>query len=82
MLIEQEEISQTVKHLIDGIRRLGNEGAHGEHIDLQQRIRNSEAKELLKLVQYVVGRLYVSSEKSPTNAERLKALTGRVIAEK
>ncbi len=82
ILMEQEKISPSIMGIFDGVRLLGNEGTHGEHSNLQQRIQNSDAEKLIELVQYLLERIYVSRERARIADENLRDLRERVIPEK
>lgn len=78
-LVEQKVLDPSLNQIIDGIRELGNESAHGEHYSLRRRLQLSDADALLELVQYVVDRLYVGPERERVAKEKLHLLNEKVL---
>jgi Domain of unknown function (DUF4145) len=58
-LSNQENFSEDLQSVIEGIRELGNEGAHSDHLGFSNRTTTYDAERLLRLVEYAIEKLYI-----------------------
>ena len=78
-LFEQEKMSKDLKDIIQGIRELGNEGAHSDHLTFTKQVNVEDAGNLLMLVNYVIERLYVDKYQQKTAEEALRRLKDKIL---
>jgi len=78
-LFEQEKISEDLVDIIQGIRDLGNEGAHSDHLTFAKQVKVEDADSLLMLVNYVVERLYVDKYRKQEAEEELIKLKEKIL---
>lgn len=79
-LFEQEKLSEDLIAIIQGIRELGNEGAHSDHLTFAKQVKSQEADSLLTLVNYVIERLYVDKCRQQEAEEVLSQLKGKILS--
>jgi hypothetical protein len=79
-LCEREKMSEDLIDVMQGIRELGNEGAHSDHLTFSKQVKVDDANSLLMLVNYVAERLYVDKYRQNEAEEVLKKLKGRILA--
>jgi hypothetical protein len=73
-LFDREKMPNDLADIIEGIRELGNEGAHSTHLDFSRKIRPQDVETLLGLVDYVIDRLYVDRHRREEAEEKLNRL--------
>ena len=78
-LFEQEKMSNDLKTIIEGIKDLGNEGAHSDHLTFAKQVKVEDANSLLMLVNYVVERLYVDKYRQQEAEEELIKLKEKIL---
>ena len=78
-LFEQEKMSNDLKTIIEGIKDLGNEGAHSDHLTFAKQVNVEDANSLLMLVNYVVERLYVDKYRQQEAEEELIKLKEKIL---
>jgi uncharacterized protein (UPF0147 family) len=78
-LCEQEQMSEDLIAVMQGIRELGNEGAHSDHLTFSKQVKVDDANSLLTLVNYVAERLYVDKYRQKEAEEVLSKLKGRIL---
>lgn len=78
-LFEQEKMSNDLKTIIEGIKDLGNEGAHSDHLTFAKQVKVEDANSLLILVNYVVERLYVDKYRQQEAEETLIKLKEKIL---
>ena len=78
-LFEQEKMSNDLKNIIEGIKDLGNEGAHSDHLTFAKQVKDEDANSLLMLVNYVVERLYVDKYRQKEAEEELIKLKEKIL---
>lgn len=81
-LFVQEQISQNLITLIEGIRELGNEGAHSDHLIFSSQVTNEDAKNLIDIVSYVVEMLYANKINQQKAEKNLALLTNKILSSK
>ncbi|MBW4567945.1 MAG: DUF4145 domain-containing protein [Tolypothrix carrinoi HA7290-LM1] len=79
LLIEKEKISDELSEIIDGIKELGNEGAHSGHIIFSEKVEIEDAENLLKLVNYIIERLYVDKYRQEEAKKVLDQLKHKIL---
>lgn len=79
LLFHKEGLEQELQVIIDGIRDLGNEGAHGQHAIFTKNVSSEDATTLLSLLDYVLERLYVDKARAQAAAEELVQLKQKVL---
>jgi uncharacterized protein (UPF0147 family) len=79
-LCEQEHMSEDLIAVMQGIRELGNEGAHSDHLTFSKQVKTEDADSLLTLVNYVAERLYVDKCRQKEAEEALSKLKGKILA--
>lgn len=77
-LFEQEQMPEELQTIIQGIKDLGNEGAHSDHLTFAKQVKVQDAENLLTLVNYVLERLYVDRYRQQEAAETLKELKSKI----
>ena len=77
-LFQQEQMSEELQTIINGIKDLGNEGAHSGHLPFAKQVKTQDAENLLTLVNYVLERLYVDRYRQQEAAETLKELKSKI----
>ncbi|NJL37852.1 MAG: DUF4145 domain-containing protein [Leptolyngbyaceae cyanobacterium RM2_2_4] len=77
-LFEQERMSEDLIAIIQGIRELGNEGTHSDHLTFAKQVKVEDADNLLMLVNYVIERLYADKCRQQEAAEVLSKLKGKI----
>lgn len=78
-LFQQEMISADLKDVIEGIKELGNEGAHSTHETFNKLVTSQEADDLLALVDFVIYMLYVHKARQQEATEKLNKLKARFL---
>jgi Domain of unknown function (DUF4145) len=78
-LCEQEQMSEDLIAVMQGIRELGNEGAHSDHLTFSKQVKIEDADSLLTLVNYVAERLYVDKYRQKEAEEALSKLKGKIL---
>ncbi|PSN16090.1 hypothetical protein C7293_04355 [filamentous cyanobacterium CCT1] len=78
-LFKKEKMSDDLVAVVQGIRELGNEGAHSAHFTFSRKIKSQDAENLLDLINYVVERLYVDKYRQEEAIERLGKLKGKIL---
>ena len=78
-LFEQEKMSEDLVDIIQGIRELGNEGAHSDHLTFAKQVKVEDANSLLMLVNYVVERLYVDKYRQQEAEGELIKLKEKIL---
>lgn len=81
-LFGQEQIPQNLITLIEGIRELGNEGAHSDHLIFSDRVTNEDAKSLVDIVSYVMEMLYANKINQQKAEKNLALLTNKILPSK
>lgn len=81
-LFKQEKIEEDLIEIIKGIKELGNEGAHSEHLNFTERFKNKDADSLLRIVDYVIERLYTDKYRKEQAGQELAELTAKIIDSK
>jgi hypothetical protein len=76
-LFQQEQMSEELQTIINGIKDLG-EGAHSDHLAFAKQVKAQDAENLLMLIHYVLERLYVDRYRQQEAAETLKALKSKM----
>jgi Domain of unknown function (DUF4145) len=79
-LFKQERMSEDLIAIIQGIRELGNEGAHSDHLTFVKQAKSEDADNLLMLVNYVTERLYVDKYQQQEAEEVLSKLKGKILS--
>lgn len=77
-LFKQEQMPEELQAIISGIKDLGNEGAHSDHLAFVKQVKVQDAENLITLVNYVLERLYVDRYRQQEAAETLKELKSKV----
>jgi hypothetical protein len=78
-LAQLPKISEDLIAIIQGIRLLGNEGAHSDHLTFDNQVKIEDAGNLLMLVNYVTERLYVDKYQQRQAEEVLSKLKGKIL---
>jgi Domain of unknown function (DUF4145) len=78
-LFKKEKMSDDLIAVVQGIRELGNEGAHSSHLIFSKKIKPQDARNLLDLVNYAVERLYVDKYRQEEAIERLSQLREKIL---
>jgi hypothetical protein len=78
-LFEQEKMAEDLIAIIQGIRELGNEGAHSDHLTFTRQVKTQDAESLLTLVNYVIERLYVDKYRQQEAGEVLSQLREKIL---
>lgn len=73
-LFNQENIANDLVDIIEGIRELGNEGAHSTHLEFSRKIRSQDVEILLELVDYAVDRIYVDKHRRDEAEKKLNEI--------
>lgn len=68
-----------MQDVIQGIKDLGNEGAHSTHEAFKRQVTSQEADDLLALVDFVLDRLYVDKARQQEASEKLNKLKARFL---
>lgn len=79
-LFKQENMPGDLQQIIQGIKDLGNEGAHAEHATFAEQVKFQEAENLLLLVNYVLERVYVDRIRRQEATETLIKLRGQIFS--
>lgn len=79
-LFEKEKMAKDLTAIIQGIRELGNEGTHSDHLTFAKQVKVEDADSLLTLVNYVTERLYVDKYRQQEAEEVLSKLKGKILA--
>jgi hypothetical protein len=79
ILFERENLSSELQEIMNGIKELGNTGAHGSQISLADTISAGDVESLLDLLGFVLDRLYVDKARSVEAFEKLKDLKHKVL---
>ncbi|MCC3419619.1 MAG: DUF4145 domain-containing protein [Microcoleus sp. PH2017_07_MST_O_A] len=77
-LFKQEKMPEELQTIINGIKDLGNEGAHSDHLAFAKQVKAQDAENLLTLVNYVLERLYFDRYRQQEAAETLKELKSKI----
>ena len=72
-------MSEDLVDIIQGIRELGNEGAHSDHLTFAKQVKVEDANSLLMLVNYVVERLYVDKYRQQEAEGELIKLKEKIL---
>ena len=78
-LFEKEKMAEDLIAIIQGIRELGNEGTHSDHLTFVKQVKVEDADSLLTLVNYVTERLYVDKYRQREAEEVLSKLKGKIL---
>ncbi|MEA5451242.1 DUF4145 domain-containing protein [Leptolyngbya sp. CCNP1308] len=78
-LFKKEKMSDDLFAVIQGIRELGNEGAHSAHCTFSRTVKSQDAENLLDLIHYVAERLYVDKCRQEEAVERLNKLKEKIL---
>lgn len=78
-LFEREKMSEDLIAIIQGIRELGNEGTHSDHLTFTKQMKIEDADSLLTLVNYVTDRLYVDKCRQQEAEDALNQLKGKIL---
>jgi hypothetical protein len=78
-LFKQEEMSEDLIAIIQGIRELGNEGTHSDHLTFAKQVEPEDADSLLTLINYVIERLYVDKYRQQEAGDVLTKLKGKIL---
>lgn len=78
-LFKKEKMSDDLVAVVQGIREIGNEGAHAAHFTFSRKIKSQDAENLLDLIHYVAERLYVDKCRQEEAIERLNKLKGKIL---
>lgn len=76
-LFEQEKIPEDLQDVIQGIRCLGNQGAHSTHETFTKYVKSQQADELLALVYFVIDKLYGDKARQQEATEKSNELKAR-----
>jgi len=79
-LLEKENRLIDLKPIMDGIKELGNKGAHEDQIILRKQIRNDESQLMLNLVNYLLERIYVDKAREQQANTNLDYLRKQVLS--
>ncbi len=78
-LFEQEKMLEDLREIIQGVRQLGNEGAHSEHLTFTKQVNMEEADNLLKIVNYVIEKLFVDKYEQQKAEKVLEELKIKIL---
>ncbi len=78
-LFKKEKMSDDLVAVVQGIRELGNEGAHSAHSTFFRRIKSQDAENLLNLVHYVAERLYIDKYRQEEAVGKLNKLKEKIL---
>lgn len=78
-LFEKERMSEDLIDIIQGIRELGNEGTHSDHLTFASQVKVVDAENLLMLVSYVIESLYVNKYRQQEAGEVLSKLKEKIL---
>jgi hypothetical protein len=78
LLFQKENLPEDLKSVMQGIRELGNEGAHSNHLSFEKQVIAEDAESLLMLVQYVIEKLYVDKDRQQEAMKILNQLKGKI----
>ncbi len=78
-LFRQEQMPEELQTIMNGIKDLGNEGAHSDHLTFAERVKEQDAVKLIKLVNHVLRKLYIDRYSDQKVAEELKELKSKII---
>ncbi|MGD1702063.1 DUF4145 domain-containing protein [Dapis sp. BLCC M229] len=78
-LFEQEKMPEDLREIIQGVRQLGNEGAHSEHLTFTKQVNMEEADNLLKIVNYVIEKLFVDKYEQQKAEKVLEELKIKIL---
>lgn len=68
--------------IIQGIKDLGNEGTHSDHLTFASQVKVQDAENLLTLVNYVLERLYVDRSRQLEAVKALNMLKKKIMLPK
>ena len=78
-LFKQEKVEKDLIEIIQGIKELGNEGAHSEHLIFTERFQNKDTDSLLRIVDYVMERVYTDRYRKEQAKQELAELKAKII---
>lgn len=78
-LFDREKLPEELQTIIKDIKDFGNEGAHSTHLKFSQQVEIEDAENLIMLVNYVLGRLYVDRYRQKEASDILKTLKNKVL---
>ena len=78
-LFKQEKVEEYLIEIIQGIKELGNEGTHSDHLTFTERFKNKDADSLLRIVNYVMERLYTDKYREEQAKQELAELKAKII---
>ena len=78
-MFKQEKMSEDLIAIIQGIRELGNEGTHSDHLTFAKQVEPEDADSLLTLINYVIERLYVDKYRQQEAGDVLTKLKGKIL---
>ena len=81
-LFLQEQISQDLITVIEGIRELGNEGTHSDHLVFSCQVTDQDAKNLIDVVNYVAERLYINKVNQQNAEDKIAYLVNKILPSK
>ncbi|MBD1920015.1 DUF4145 domain-containing protein [Microcoleus sp. FACHB-831] len=73
-LFQKEMIPADLQDVIQGIKELGNEGAHSTHATFTKQVTSQEAEKLLAVLDFVIYSLYVHKALQQEITEKLNNL--------
>lgn len=79
-LFEKERMPQDLQAIIQGIKDLGNEGAHSDHLTFVRQVKVQDAKQLFNLVNYVLEFLYVDRWRREEAKKTLNTLKNKLFS--
>ena len=79
LLFEKEKLPDDLKAIVEGVKDLGNEGAHSDHLTFLKQVKEEEAERLLMLVNYIVERLYVDKFRHKEAEYELNELKEKIL---
>lgn len=78
-LYDEQEMPEDVKVIINGIKDLGDKGAHQDHLTFSRQVKNQEAENLLMLMYYILERVFVDKYRQQEAEEALENLKNKIL---
>jgi hypothetical protein len=79
-LFKEQEMSEDLQAIINGVKDLGDKGAHRDHLTFTEQVEVKEAENLLELVYYILERVFVDQERKRDASETLEKLKGKILS--
>ena len=77
-LVIQENLPKDLETVIDGIRELGNEGAHSDHLNFTNKLGRDAPERILLLIKYVIEKLYIDKYRQEEALKILSELKNKI----